>query len=117
MLGQLKPYPPNPDLKGGPPMKLIAFANAILLGLVLTPFAHAQSISGFKANVPFEFRIGNIIHTAGEYSVVGTSVGSNVLLMQNLDRKPGTPMLLSPVQAKSNADSKKAKLVFHRYGR
>ncbi|MFL6448452.1 MAG: hypothetical protein ACJ746_12280 [Bryobacteraceae bacterium] len=99
-------------------MKFRVFANATLFGLLLVPFAQAQMTSGLKANIPFEFRIGNTTHTAGEYSVVRSTVGCDVLLIRNLDGQSGATAFSSiSVQTKPTESSEKSRLVFHRYGK
>jgi hypothetical protein len=96
-------------------MILRLLASASLLGSLLMPVAHAQLQSGLTAKVPFEFRIGDKTHAAGEYRVV--EVGTKILEMRNLNRKSGATMFLSNrVQARSNASPQNGKLVFHRYG-
>lgn len=99
-------------------MKFRVFANATLLGLLLTPFAVGQFMSGLKGKIPFEFRIGDTTLPAGEYSLVRNTAGTNILTMRNLDYKSGATMFNShPVQAKWSENSQPPKLVFHRYGK
>lgn len=98
-------------------MKLRVLASASLLGFLLMPVAHAQLLSGLTAKIPFEFRIGETTHRAGEYIVMQNKIGSQVLAMRNVDRKSGATMFIANgVQTKSVANLGNGKLVFHRYG-
>jgi hypothetical protein len=98
-------------------MKLRVLASASLLGFLLMPVAHAQLLSGLTAKIPFEFRIGDKTHAAGEYIVVQNKVGAQVLAIRNMDRKSGATMFIAnPVLTRSTAISHTGKLVFHRYG-
>ncbi|MFL6448453.1 MAG: hypothetical protein ACJ746_12285 [Bryobacteraceae bacterium] len=98
-------------------MKSRAFASAALLGLLMMPFAHAQSRIGLKGNIPFEFRIGDKTLPAGEYSFDRNGPGGKLVLMRNLDYMSGNAIFTSyPVQAKSLRESETPNIVFHRYG-
>ena len=98
-------------------MKLRLLASASLLGFLLMPVAHAQSLSGLTAKIPFEFRIGDTTHRAGEYMLMQNKVGAQVLAIRNMDRKSGATMFITNrVQARSTANLHGGKLVFHRYG-
>ena len=98
-------------------MKLRVLASASLLGFLLMPVAHAQLLSGLTAKIPFEFRIGDKTHAAGEYIIGQSKVGTQVLAIRNMDRKSGTTMFIANrLQARSTANVHNARLVFHRYG-
>ena len=99
-------------------MKFRVFANAALVGLLLMPFAEGQLMLGLKGKIPFEFRIGDKTLAAGEYGLVRNTLGTNVLMMRNLDYNSGATLFNSSrVQAKSSENSQQPKLVFHRYGK
>jgi hypothetical protein len=81
------------------------------------PVANAQLQSGLTAKIPFEFRIGDKTHAAGEYIVVEHKIGTQVLAIRNMERKSGATMFIAnPVLTRSTANSHTGKLVFHRYG-
>jgi hypothetical protein len=89
--------------------------------LILTMFAsaavttQAQAIHGLRANVPFDFVVGDQTIPAGHVSVQGVSAaGGGPLAIRNFDQgelamRAGRPML-----ANNNADQ--CKLVFRKYG-
>jgi hypothetical protein len=83
---------------------------SIVVGLSIAGFA-ALGYS-VKANIPFDFMVGNKMFPAGEYTVSrGTSTGT--LLIRNYEAKKAANFI---VQSATGKVESKAKLVFNRYG-
>ena len=76
--------------------------------------ANAQ-LTAVKANIPFEFVVGDKTLPAGAYSVTTANTASDALIIQSADRKNSAVRLSNSMEEmKKNAH---ARLVFHRYGR
>jgi len=84
---------------------LLATANFALAG---TSFAQSN---GVRANVPFDFTVGDKLLPAGTYTIKEQS--DHVIVIRNHD-KPITA--LSLVNGASNRSPNGGKLKFHRYG-
>jgi len=89
--------------------------------LILTMFAsaavstQAQAAHGLRANVPFDFVVGDKTIPAGEVSVHGvSSAGGGPLAIRNFDQGELAMRAGRPLLAYDN--SKQCKLVFTRYG-
>jgi len=84
--------------------------------IVLSSMAVAQSMgkSGVKAQVPFDFTVGNKTIPAGECVVQPSSQDGSVLMIRNAEAKTSLLIMSAPTEAKrSSADTV---LVFERYG-
>jgi hypothetical protein len=88
-----------------PAIALLAIANFALAG---TSFAQSN---GVRANVPFDFTVGDKLLPAGTYTIKETS--DHLIMVQNHD-KPITALVL--VNGVSNNSQDGGKLMFHRYG-
>ena len=88
------------------------FATTILIILPLTATGWAQS-SHISAKIPFDFRVGEQIMPAGEY--VLQTVGSRVHQIRSRDDGHSV-VLFSALPMYIPGGSKKAQLVFNRYG-
>ena len=66
-----------------------------------------------RANIPFQFNVGNKTMPAGEYLVRSVSDDSSVLNLQSRDGKAGAMLLMRTVEGKVQPS---AKLTFNRYG-
>ena len=84
---------------------LLAIANFAMAG---TSFAQS---TGVRANVPFDFTVGNRLLPAGTYTIKERS--DHVILIQNHDKPIAA---LSLVNGDSNRSPNGGKLMFHRYG-
>jgi hypothetical protein len=82
-----------------------------LLATLMVPATQAQSII-LKADVPFDFVVGNRQLPSGEYQVKSADQGT--LLIQSKDASSSAMVLTMAVQAKQIPDT--GKLVFNRYG-
>ena len=84
---------------------LVAIANLAMAG---TSFAQS---SGVRANVPFDFTVGNKLLPAGTYTIKEQS--EHVIQITNRD-KPIAAVTL--VNGDSHTSPNGGKLMFHRYG-
>lgn len=75
--------------------------------------AKAQSSLGVKANVPFDFVVGDKTLPAGVITIRSTE-NSPALSIKNSQAAIATYRLSTPMKAKT--DNLNARLVFHRYG-
>src|SRR5207253_7055451 len=73
--------------------------------------ANAQS-NPIKADIPFEFVVGDKTLPAGEYTVKPATIGG-ALAIQGADSKSSAVRLTGPTEQKNNS---RARMVFHRYG-
>jgi hypothetical protein len=81
------------------------------LGLLLAASA-AQAQTNVKADIPFDFVVGNQSMPAGEYTVVAQGSGSPAIWIRSED---GKATAVSLTNACVSADpSDKTKLIFHR---
>jgi hypothetical protein len=81
-----------------------------LFAVLMVPATQAQSI--FKAEIPFDFAVGNKWLPAGEYKV--KPVSERVTLIQSQDARSSAVAMTIEVHAGKTSDV--GKLVFNRYG-
>ena len=89
---------------------------ALLLTLALATTvatASGQNQSAVKANVLFEFIVGDKALNAGEYSVSAIGIGHDALAIQGINANDNAVRL---VNTTTRSAEKSTKLVFHRYG-
>ena len=86
--------------------------QASIFALVAAAAAFAQDSMQLKANVPFEFAVGNQTFPAGVYTVDAATAGS--LIVKSADHHGGTIAMTTGVQTLAAAPD--AKLIFTRYG-
>ncbi len=84
---------------------LLAIANFAMAG---TSFAQSN---GVRANVPFDFTVGDKLLPAGTYTIKEQS--NHLIVIQNHDKPIA---MLSLVNGDSNRSPNGGKLKFHRYG-
>ena len=84
---------------------LLAIANFAMAG---TSFAQS---TGVRANVPFDFTVGNKLFPAGTYTIKEQS--DHVIIITNYNKPIAA---LSLVNGDSNRSPNGGKLEFHRYG-
>ncbi len=84
----------------------VAFATAVVS-------ANGQSSVQVRADIPFEFTIGDKTLPAGTYGVRSASNAGDVLMIQNSESSISSFRLTNPIEPKR---SKPPRLVFHRYG-
>lgn len=82
--------------------------------LLVAACANAQSVN-VKANVPFDFVLGNSTLPAGAYSIesVNAEIGSPTLLIRNGSK---ALELVNSNTAGKSSPAKSTHLLFHRYG-
>lgn len=79
--------------------------------LLFASTAQAQALH-VKADIPFDFVVGNTVYSAGTYSIAPATQSSNALLLDGRD----TRAIVMPVQCSSALPSETTKLVFDRMG-
>ena len=82
-----------------------------LVAWLMVPVTHAQSIM-IKADIPFDFVVGEKQLQSGEYHVKQLQQG--VILVQGKD--PGSSAIVLTSGARATKTSDAGKLVFNRYG-
>ena len=91
-----------------------AFGFALVAAsLLLASGAQAQTLH-VRADVPFDFVVGNNVYPAGNYDIARTLSISNALLITS-DAKM-TPRFVLPIECTSGKPAEKTVLVFHRIG-
>lgn len=83
-------------------------------GLLLVVSAAQAQQPVLKANIPFNFVVGNRVLPAGEYELSSMSAAANVIAVHDWDNKAFSAVGTNPCSL--NAPSKTSKLVFHRLG-
>jgi hypothetical protein len=88
-------------------MKRLVLAIGLLASIQLT----AQTIK-LKATVPFDFRMGQVLMTAGEYDVIQSGP---LVTMRSAEGKPTSASYLT-LPASAPVSRGKGSLLFNRYG-
>jgi hypothetical protein len=88
---------------------LIAIMTLAMVSAVVS--ANGQSLKA-KANVPFEFAVGDRNLPAGTYAVSTINSAGDAVRINGVDTKDSAVRLTSTADGRANH----AKLVFHRYG-
>jgi hypothetical protein len=95
-------------------MKNFRFVLFVLTAILLVPAARAQQ-KGVKADVPFDFVVGNRAYPAGEYILKAVqNDGGGVIRIENVQEVSFAFITSNPC-AKA-VPSTETKLVFHRMG-
>lgn len=91
-----------------------AFGFALVAAsLLLASGAQAQALH-VRADVPFDFVIGNNVYPAGNYDIERTLPTSNALLIRSEAKMTSTFVL--PMECTKGQPAEKSVLVFHRVG-
>jgi len=79
--------------------------------------AEAQSVNGvsIRANIPFEFSVGDKLLPAGEYRIQQVNPSSDVVMLQ-IANANGEARVMVRVQSMRACDTNRTELVFNRYG-
>jgi len=79
--------------------------------------AEAQSVNGvsIRANIPFEFSVGDKLLPAGEYRIQQVNPSSDVAMLQ-IANANGEARVMVRVQSMRARDTNRTELVFNRYG-
>ncbi|HAF14128.1 MAG TPA: hypothetical protein DCK99_10615 [Blastocatellia bacterium] len=101
-------------------MKKQAYMIATMIMLLTvaglsTAKAQTNGNTELRANIPFEFSVGNKTMPAGEYSVRCTNPTSDMKVLQ-LRSRNGLTSALVPTSSVIGKIQESAKLVFNRYG-
>jgi hypothetical protein len=81
------------------------------LGLLLAVSATQAQETGVKANIPFNFVVGNQMLPAGEYTIMNQGAVNEAILIRSDEHKAAMFSLTQPCS--SSQPSAKTKLVFH----
>jgi hypothetical protein len=95
-------------------MKNLRSVLFVLAAILLVPAARAQQ-KGVKADVPFDFVVGNQAYPAGEYTLRAALNDSGIIRIENVNEVSGGAFTSSYSCSKS-MPSTETKLVFHRMG-
>jgi len=100
-------------------MKKQIYAGVTLLMVIgiWAVTAEAQSVNGvsIRANIPFEFSVGDKLLPAGEYRIQQVNPSSDVVMLQ-IANANGEARVLVRVQSMRARDTNRTELVFNRYG-
>jgi hypothetical protein len=75
--------------------------------------ANAKSVDGMRAQIPFDFNVGDRLISAGAYTVKSLTADEATLRIGN--GKQAATVMTNSAQEKSDGAGR-ARLVFHRYG-
>lgn len=89
-----------------------ALALSLLVSLAALPAA-AKSVDGMKAQVPFDFHVGERLVRAGDYTI--KSVTSDEQLLSIIGSKDSASTTTNSGTERGNGEGR-ARLVFHKYG-
>jgi hypothetical protein len=90
--------------------RITAIALLVIANFAMTGTSFAQS-KVVRANVPFDFTVGDKLLPAGTYTVKETS--DHLIMIRNHDKPIA---VLSLVNGDSHSSPNGGKLMFHRYG-
>ena len=100
-------------------MKKQIYAGVTLLMVIgiWAVTAEAQSVNGvsIRANIPFEFSVGDKLLPAGEYRIQQVNPSSDVVMLQ-IANANGEARVLVRVRSMRARDTNRTELVFNRYG-
>jgi hypothetical protein len=94
-------------------MKNLRSVLFVLAAILLVPAARAQQ-KPVKADVPFDFVVGNRAYPAGEYTLRAALNDSGVVRIENINEVPAAFTQSNPCS--KTMPSRETKLVFHRMG-
>src|SRR4030095_12507113 len=86
----------------------------LIMGLALATAAisaNAQSLKA-RANVPFDFVVGDMTLTAGDYTIASITMAGDTLRIASRDMSQTAARLTIT----ASGTSRNSKVVFHRYG-
>ena len=94
-------------------MKNLRSVLFVLAAVLLVPVARAQQ-TGVKADVPFDFVVGNRAYPAGEYTLSAALTEGGVIRIDNMNEVLTAFPQSNPCSKATRATE--TKLVFHRMG-
>jgi hypothetical protein len=89
------------------------FALLALVCAATVTAAGAQTVP-LRANIPFQFHVGEKVMPAGQYQVAGLNNSTSVIKVTSAEKKTAALALKNTIRAKS--DAAESRLVFRRYG-
>lgn len=92
-------------------MKTMRSILFVLAAILIVPAARAQQ-NGVKANVPFDFIVGDRAYPAGEYVLKAALNTGGTIRMENVQEV--SAVFVSSNSCENRTPSKESKLVFHR---
>jgi hypothetical protein len=100
-------------------MRKRACVSLLALSLIVSALAaapaYAKSPNGLRAQVPFDFHVGDEIVPSGEYTVSALNDDGSALRIRSASGRECATTPANAKQAKLNAKSS-PRLVFHKYG-
>jgi hypothetical protein len=94
-------------------MKNLRSVLFVLAAILLVPAVRAQQ-QPVKADVPFDFVVGDRAYPAGEYTLKSALENSGIIRLDNTQEIMGS--FISSNRCENRAPSNETKLVFHRMG-
>jgi len=97
--------------------KIYTLATVLMLMGVLGVTTEAQSVKGvsMRANIPFEFNVGDKLLPAGEYRIQQVNPSSDLAMLQ-IATAGGDALVLMRARAIRSGNTSRTALVFNRYG-
>ena len=93
-------------------MCVSALALCFLVSLASLPVT-AKSVDGMRAQIPFDFHVGDHLVRAGDYTINSFGTGEQVL---RLSGDKGSAATTSNYATERGRGEGRARLVFHKYG-
>jgi hypothetical protein len=90
-------------------------ALSLLVSALAVAPASAKSVSNLRAQVPFDYHVGDKLISAGDCIITAMTDNEAALRIRSADCDESATILTNAKQAKTNAKSS-PRLVFHRYG-
>lgn len=94
-------------------MKNLRSVLFVLAAILMVPTARAQQ-NGVKADVPFDFVVGNRAYPAGEYILKTPTNSNGVIRLENINEVSAA--YIPTNSCEKGKPSTETKLVFHRMG-
>jgi hypothetical protein len=94
-------------------MKNLRSVLFVLAAILLVPAVRAQQ-NPVKADVPFDFVVGDRAYPAGEYTLKSALENTGIIRLDNTQEAIGR--FIASIQCENRAPSNETKLVFHRMG-
>ena len=97
--------------------QIYTLATMLMLIGVLAVTAEGQAVTGvsIRANIPFEFSVGDKVLPAGEYRIQQVNPSSDLAMLQ-VATASGEARVLLRARSIHNENTNRTELVFNRYG-
>ena len=90
-------------------------ALSLVVSILAVASASAKSADGLRAQIPFDFNVGDKMIPAGVYAIDAMNADESVLHIRATRGDESAVALTRSTRAKTNAESS-PRLVFHKYG-